>query len=102
MIAVAARRAARLYARERSLLPVTLASQLLDGVRLFAAKGCWQPDGLSEEDIFRKYTQGHDEVTDDIYYVILKKSCTSNECVDAMLGLAHHASKLAEGAGYGL
>jgi hypothetical protein len=95
-IAVAARRAARLYARERGLLPVALACQLLDGVRAFAATGCWQPNGLSEEDIFRKYTRGRDELNDEVYQLILEKSCTSNMHVDAMVGLAEHAPKLAD------
>lgn len=97
-MAVAARRAARLYARERGALPVTLACQLLDGLRVFCAQGTWQPDGLSEEQIFAKYAEqfgvSPDACHDDVYQTILRKSCTSNMHMDAMVGLAEHVSDL--------
>jgi len=99
-LAVAARRAARLYARERGPLPVTLACQLLDGVRVFAVSGNWQPDGLSEEQIFAKYaTSCGGESEEEVYYKILQKSCTSNLHVDAAVGLAGAA--LEKGAAIG-
>lgn len=101
-MAVAARRAAKMYARERGLLPVSLASQLLDGVRVFCAKstrGTWQPDGLSEEQILAKYAEqfgvdlyGTETVPDELYYTILRKSCTSNFYVDSLVGLTDEIS----------
>lgn len=105
-MAVAARRAAKMYARERGLLPVTLASQLLDGMRVFCAKstrGTWQPDGLSEEQILAKYAEqfgvdlyGSEAVPDEVYYTILRKSCTSNFYVDSLVGLAEtHSGEIA-------
>ena len=101
-MAVAARRAAKMYARERGLLPVSLASQLLDGMRVFCAKstrGTWQPDGLSEEQILAKYAEqfgvdlyGTETVPDELYYTILRKSCTSNFYVDSLVGLTDEIS----------
>ena len=101
-VAVAARRAAKMYARERGLLPVSLASQLLDGMRVFCAKntrGTWQPDGLSEEQILAKYAEqfgvdlyGTETVPDEVYYTILRKSCTSNFYVDSLVGLTDEIS----------
>ena len=88
-LAVAARRAARLYARERSLLPVTIGCQLLDGVRVFLDQGRFQSDGLSEEQIFEKYiaklgyTASH--LDEDFFYHVLEKSCTVNEHVDKIV-----------------
>jgi hypothetical protein len=95
-MAVAARRAAKMYARERGVLPVSLASQLLDGVRVFCARGTWQPDGLSEEQIVAKYAKqlgatSLDDLDDEVYYTILRKSCTSNFYIDSLVGLSEHA-----------
>lgn len=94
-IAVSARRAARLYARERAMLPVTLPCQLLDGVRVMLEYGSFQPDGMSEEQIWQKYARkyGIDEplepglcvVDEDFFLNIIKKSCTTNEQVDALV-----------------
>ena len=102
-MAVAAPRAAKMYAGERGLLPVSLASQLLDGVRVFCAKstrGTWQPDGLSEEQILAKYAEkfgvdlhGTETVPDEVYYTILRKSCTSNFYVDSLVGLAESSGE---------
>lgn len=106
-MAVAARRAAKMYARERGVLPVTLASQLFDGMRVFCAKstrGTWQPDGLSEEQIFAKYAEQYglgasdtDTVPDEVYYTILRKSCTSSFYIDSLVGLAEKS-----GDGFGI
>lgn len=98
-MAVAARRAAKMYARERGVLPVTLASQLLDGMRVFCTSGSWQPDGLSEEQIIAKYAKQFggtslEECNDDLYYTILRKSCTTNVYIDSLVGLAEHSSDL--------
>jgi len=91
-LAVAARRAARLYARERALLPVSLSCELLDGMRTLMKKGTFQPGGLSEKQIWEKYYgaiqgQGGDgDVQDQIYMMVLQKSCTSNAAVDQLMG----------------
>lgn len=90
-LAVAARRAARLYARERALLPVSLSCELYDGWRTFMKQGTFQPGGLSEDQIWQKYQnafqgQGSD-AQNQIYMMVLEKSCTSNAAVDQLMGL---------------
>lgn len=90
-LAVAARRAARLYARERALLPVALSCEFYDGMRTFMKQGTFQPGGLSEDQIWQKYQnafqgQGSD-VQNQIYMMVLEKSCTSNAAVDQLMGL---------------
>jgi len=90
-MAVKARHAARLYARERSQLPVSLSCEFADGLRTFMKQGKFQPGGLSEEQIWQKYQsagagQG-DDVQRQIYLKVLEKSCTSNAKVDRLMGL---------------
>ena len=108
-------RAARLYARERGTLPVALSSGLLDGMRVLLQQGTFQPDGLSEEQIWAKYARqwglpedalhklvaGRDDdksdasapsiedFDDDFFQLVLRKSCTSNKYVDRLVGLQH-------------
>jgi len=97
-IAVQARHAARVYARERALLPVALPCQLFDGVRQLIENGRFQPNGMSEEQVFSKYAEryglpanwGHDEEALDeelytrFYSEVLSKSCTTNPTVDEL------------------
>lgn len=111
-IAVAARRAARLYVRERTVLPVTLGCQLLDGFRQFARHGTFQPGGPSQEQLWEKYVarhaaeQGREDgadstragvgggggddarLHDEVCLTILRKACTSNRHVDFLCGAA--------------
>ena len=86
-MAVSARRAARLYARERGLLPVSLACTLYDGLRGVVAGRGFSTEGLSDEQIFDKYAAQYDSL-EDVYYTILLKSCTSNQHVDALMGMS--------------
>jgi len=109
-LAVAARRAARLYARERGTLPVALSSGLLDGMRVLIQQGTFQPDGLSEEQIWAKYARQHGlpedalhklvgrqrgdpsdatalGIDNDFFELVLRKSCSSNRYVDRLVGL---------------
>lgn len=86
-LAIKARHAARLYARERAALPVTLSSELMDGVRTLLKQGNFQRGGLSEEQIWQKYagcSSPHevDCLDNEVYYTILRKACTSNQHVD--------------------
>jgi len=113
VMAVAARRAARLYARERTILPVALSCQLLDGVRHLLKEGTFQPDGYSEEQIWLKYARKHSatlegwadacavnegesesrsldslfRIDDSFFHTVLEKACTSNEIVDRLVGM---------------
>ena len=54
-LAIKARSAARLYARERAMLPFSIGSQAFDGMRQLLQGGSFQADGLSEEQIWLKY-----------------------------------------------
>lgn len=95
-LAIKARHAARLYARERAKLPVTISSELMDGVRTFMKQGRFQKAGLSEEQIWQKYagcSSPHEVHDDEIYRTILQKACTSNQHVDKLcLRLASSAA----------
>jgi len=102
--AVAARRAARLYARERTILPVALGSQLVDGVRVLANQGRFQPDGLSEDQIWSKYASQHgvslheegclpDCLDESLLQTVLRKSCSCNRFVDQLAGLQADAER---------
>jgi len=101
-IAVSARRAARLYVRERSLLHVTLGCELLDGVRQLMEHGTFQTDGPSEEQLWDKYVQRYAPLAssdadfldggslhEELCYTILRKACTSNRHVDFLCGGEH-------------
>jgi len=104
-VAIAARRAARLYARERALLPLTMGSELMDGVRTLKSGGRFQPGGMSEAQIWQKYagcvpSEG-DQLEEDVYYTIISKACTSNHvvddlCVGGLAGVAGAASVAAQ------
>ncbi|KAL1504296.1 hypothetical protein AB1Y20_010703 [Prymnesium parvum] len=94
-MAVRARLAARLYARERAILPVGTGSQLFDVCRHLIENGKFQPNGLSEEQIFSKYAEllglappdfnsdADDAAYEELYLTILRKSCSTNAKVDA-------------------
>jgi len=101
-LAVAARRAARIYVRERTVLPVTLACEVMDGARTLLKQGSFQKAGLSEEQLWAKYAEkaGLDprELVDattspepsadeaEVYYTILNKACSTNRLVDGLVG----------------
>lgn len=92
-LAIAARRAARLYARERALLPFALGSELLDGVRSLLQGSGFRTQGMSDEQIWHKYAgclpsdlPDGAAFADDIYLTILQKACSSNKHVDALCG----------------
>ena len=106
-LAIAARRAARLYARERALLPYALGSELLDGVRQLLKAGSFQTQGWSDEQIWFKYAGALPSdlpdggaFPDDVYYTILHKACSSNSYVDRLCGhVADAATEVADAAG---
>lgn len=115
-LAVSARRAARLYARERALLPLCTGSQLFDGFRQLLDHGSFQPNGLSEEQIFSKYaemqglvppswTDDHaaidddDEAYTDFYLTVLRKSCSTNAKVDGMTAALGRGAVFSGGVG---
>jgi len=99
-MAVAARKAAKLYVRERTLVPLAIGSELFDGVRQLYKRGSFQPQGLSEEQVWLKYAgvphpsallndcDADAAALDDVFLTVLRKSCTSNQHVDYLAGCA--------------
>lgn len=110
-LAVSARHAARLYVRERALLPVTLLSGGLDGVRQLLERGSFQTEGLTESQVWEKYAAKfgmapheleeqlgscdglYDGALDEVFATILQKSCTPNRHVDFLAGGAAASEK---------
>lgn len=98
-LAVAARRAARLYARERALLPYVFGCELLDGMRQMLKGGAFQKEGYSEAQIWLKYAgmlpselpEGS-AFHEDVYTTILQKACSTNEQVDKLCGCVGDAA----------
>ncbi|KAK7247682.1 hypothetical protein SO694_00124084 [Aureococcus anophagefferens] len=93
-----ARRAAKRYARERSLLPLRCLAEVLDGTREYARSGRWfLPYGATTEELVERYVdaavaaaaweglQGPDDVSRAAYETVLRKSCETNELLDALL-----------------
>lgn len=94
-MAIAARRAARLYARERALLPFAIGCQVLDGVRQLLEGGSFRTQGYSDAQIWIKYagclpSELPDGATfdDDVYLTIIRKACSSNQRVDKLCGVS--------------
>jgi len=94
-IASMARYAAKLYARERSMVPERAAAAVYDGTRYALKTGRWSPTGMSVEEIWLKYERevkeelSADAVTEDelyrrLYQRILRKSCSTNPFIDAV------------------
>ena len=96
--AAVARRAAKRYARERSLLPLRCLAEVLDGTREYARSGRWfLPYGATTEELVERYVdaavaaaaweglQGPDDVSRAAYETVLRKSCETNELLDALL-----------------
>jgi len=103
-LAVAARHAARLYVRERTVLPATIGCELFDGARTLIKQGAFQPSGMTEDQIFAKYaaaagldleelersasSAAPDEAHSEVFLTILRKACTTNRHVDHLVGCA--------------
>ncbi|TFJ87406.1 hypothetical protein NSK_001738 [Nannochloropsis salina CCMP1776] len=96
-LASTARHAARLYARERSSLPLRLAAGLYDGFRHLSTFGRWSWTGMSYEEVWCKYESkikkelteegragqvGQEELNRMVAFRILEKSCETNSGFD--------------------
>lgn len=91
-LAYEARRAAKLYARERCRVPARVAANLYDGVRQWKRYGRFQPAGMSYEQVWDKYYSqwcdecgSEEEVVSKTCQTILEKSCQTNEMIDRWL-----------------
>jgi len=97
-LAVLARHAARLYVRERTNVPLTVACEVLDGVRQLWESGTFQSTGLNEEQVWAKYTTQYAETAglppgadvcvnnEALCQLVLEKACTTNRHVDELVG----------------
>jgi hypothetical protein len=115
-LAYKARKAAKLYARERCHVPARIMANLFDGFRQWKRYGRFQPNGMSYEQLWEKYyhqqleeahqhhhhgigeddsldlddTVTEEEIVSQTCQKILEKSCTTNEMIDSMvLGHKH-------------
>ena len=106
--AVEARRAVRIYCRERCVLPGRVISKLYDGLRSFSERRKWNTEGLSWEDLKEKYAkEGLENLGADasedllmmyVYSRVLEKSCETNDFFDkiAILDLGTKAKEVPE------
>lgn len=93
-LASQARYALRLYARERSTLPVRLLSGWYDGLRHLLDFGTWAPEGMNWAEVKMKYTkEAHqvlgaaatpEEVESYLYRRIVLKACSTNQLFDSI------------------
>eukprot|EP00526_Cylindrotheca_closterium_P014215 CAMPEP_0113628856 /NCGR_PEP_ID=MMETSP0017_2-20120614/14962_1 /TAXON_ID=2856 /ORGANISM="Cylindrotheca closterium" /LENGTH=347 /DNA_ID=CAMNT_0000539197 /DNA_START=334 /DNA_END=1378 /DNA_ORIENTATION=- /assembly_acc=CAM_ASM_000147 len=100
-LAYQARKAAKLYIRERSKVPARVGANLLDGFRQFCKNGKFQTQGMTYEQIWQKYRKvimdeqteedfsagnnlKEEDVAAQICYKILEKSCTTNSYIDEL------------------
>jgi len=95
-LAYKARVAAKLYARERCIVPARLWAMGFDGLRAWKKYNKFQVTGMSYDQVWDKYeqeimeeienTEGltEEDVTAKICLRILERSCTTNEGVDKL------------------
>lgn len=84
-LAYKARLAAKLYARERSVVPARVFANALDGARHFFKYGEIDFSGMSYQQLFEKYAEKC-ETSDErkVCAKILERSCVSNERIDQL------------------
>mmetsp|Transcript_3536 Transcript_3536/g.6463 ORF Transcript_3536/g.6463 Transcript_3536/m.6463 type:complete len:427 (+) Transcript_3536:225-1505(+) len=106
-LAYKARKAAKLYARERCQVPARILANLFDGYRQWRRYGKFQTTGMSYEQLWEKYYHQQlkqldrdnldlddivtkEEIVSQTCQKILEKSCTTNDMIDQMvLGNKH-------------
>lgn len=104
-LAYMARKAAKLYARERCRVPARVGATVFDGWRQFKRYGRFQPSGVSYDQLWEKYRHSIEEdLEDDIMteeeivaqtcLKILERSCKTNDRIDKMFLTPKTASKL--------
>jgi hypothetical protein len=91
-LAYKARKAAKLYARERCHLPTRLLATLFDGFRALRRYGKFQPSGMSYDQVWDKYQRliledVDDSITEEEIVArtclkIMERSCKTNEHID--------------------
>eukprot|EP00529_Nitzschia_sp_RCC80_P023496 CAMPEP_0113501732 /NCGR_PEP_ID=MMETSP0014_2-20120614/33125_1 /TAXON_ID=2857 /ORGANISM="Nitzschia sp." /LENGTH=468 /DNA_ID=CAMNT_0000396367 /DNA_START=827 /DNA_END=2233 /DNA_ORIENTATION=+ /assembly_acc=CAM_ASM_000159 len=99
-LAYKARKAAKLYARERCHLPTRIMAQLFDGLRALRTYGKFQPQGLTYSQIWDKYqrliledvddTITEEEIVARTCLKIMERSCKTNAGIDRLFLKNHH------------
>mmetsp|Transcript_29475 Transcript_29475/g.71153 ORF Transcript_29475/g.71153 Transcript_29475/m.71153 type:complete len:549 (+) Transcript_29475:667-2313(+) len=99
-LAYKARKAAKLYARERCHLPTRIMAQLFDGLRALRTCGKFQPQGLTYSQIWDKYqrliledvddTITEEEIVARTCLKIMERSCKTNAGVDRLFLKNYH------------
>jgi hypothetical protein len=90
-LAYQARVAAKLYSRERSMVPTRVAAYGFDMIRQFCKYGKWNNTGLSYQQLFDKYaTKCQTTNEQEVCAKILERSCVSNETIDRLLLQRYH------------
>jgi hypothetical protein len=104
-LAYQARVAAKLYARERCIVPARIAAMGYDGFRQWKQYGKFQTKGMSYDQVWDKYeakiledAEGltDQDVTAKICLKILERSCQTNEGVDRLFLRPSDAKAIAE------
>lgn len=89
LLAYQARQSAKLYARERSVIPARLFANVFDGLRQWRKYGTFEPSGMTYQQVWEKYAEQVDcdenDKTNQICKTILERSCVSNEMIDKMV-----------------
>lgn len=93
-LASQARHALKLYARERSQLPVRLFARFYDGFRHWLDFGSWAADGLTWPELKLKYTRQarrelgehatNEQIEEFVYRKIVDKACCTNKFLDSL------------------
>ena len=93
-LAAEARHALRVYARERCCLPGRVAAMAFDGLRHLRTFGYLRWDGMTWEEIHRKYRERarallgsaatEEEVTRLLHELIVERACATNEALDSI------------------
>jgi len=101
-LAYQARVAAKLYARERCVVPARVAAEVYDGFRQWRRYGSFQTAGMSYQQVWNKYAADvmdtaaaaqssngesltETDVTAQICLKILERSCQTNEMIDKLV-----------------
>lgn len=89
-LAYQARKAAKLYARERSHVHTRVAAQWYDGIRQWLKYGRFQTTGMTYRQLWQKYAsqlcggEREEDLQESVCRTILVKSCTTNGIVDSL------------------
>lgn len=93
-LASQARSALRIYARERSHLPIRLFASAYDGLRHLYDFGSWSSSGMNWVEVKQKYSNeakaalgaaaSPEELDSYVYRRIVSKACSTNEFIDGI------------------